>query len=166
MADLNFLVLCIVQNCISNRKYICTNLYAFQRIDLLFLFTELKLPDQIQDGVLHGEKVKSFLKNGPSRYDKLPRIKPAMAFAFLNFVEICSSSFKGASRITQRSFLSKSCSNSFLWNIVIRFLLFFLFECQMYVNLADLKCKTITLLKWCNITKLELVLWFLIFYKI
>ena len=110
--------------------------------------------------------VKSFLKNGPSRYDKLPRIKPAMAFAFLNFVEIYSSSFKGASRITQRSFLSKSCSNSFLWNIVIRFLLLFLFECQMYVNLADLKCKTITLLKWCNITKLELVLWFLIFYKI
>ena len=71
--------------------------------------------------------VKSFLKNGPSRYDKLPRIKPAMAFASLNFVEICSSSFKGASRITQNIFSFKVIFQLFLVKYCYTLFAFFSF---------------------------------------
>ena len=62
------------------------------------------------------------VKRRPSRYDKLLQIKPTMVFTFLIFAEICSSSFKSASKITPRSFAQRDGSTldcEILWNALI-----------------------------------------------
>ena len=61
--------------------------------------------------------VNNFLNRGPSRHEKILRIDPAIAFAFFTFTEMCSSNFSSASRITPRSFCSKTYSSSCRWRV-------------------------------------------------
>ena len=41
----------------------------------------------------------NFFNSGSSRYEKVLPLKPAIAFAFFAFTEMCSSNFSSASRI-------------------------------------------------------------------
>ena len=43
--------------------------------------------------------VSNFFNSGSSRYEKVLPLKPAIAFAFFTFTEMCSSNFGSASRI-------------------------------------------------------------------
>ena len=61
--------------------------------------------------------VKHFLNRGPSRYEIVLQINSAIAFAFFTFTEMCSLNFSSASRITPRSFCSKTCSSSCRWRV-------------------------------------------------
>ena len=52
------------------------------------------------------------LKIIPSKYVKLRRIRPTIAFATRILAEMCSSNLSSESLVTPRSFCSKTCSNS------------------------------------------------------
>ena len=109
--------------------------------------------------------VNNFLKRGPSRYEKVLRINPAIAFAFFTFTKICSSSFSFASRITPRSFCSKLCSSSCLWRVY-----FSVWECykvfptsgRQFLNEQRVAIpETIALMNLCLIAAEVLPLWLL-----
>ena len=95
-------------------QFCCLMLHIFQNS---YIFFHMWCPYYLYSRCGLTKVKKNFINRGPSRYEKILRINSIIVFAFSTFTEICSSNFSSASRITSRSFNSKTCSSSCRWRV-------------------------------------------------